>query len=62
MKRALSASVLGLVFLAGIPASVAAKQNTPAVSTSIPSTHARGIVHTTAGKVAGYNEHGSSNF
>jgi len=56
MKRALSASVLGLVFLAGIPASVAAKQNTPAVPTPILATDARGIVTTTAGQVAGYIE------
>ena len=56
MKRALSASVLGLAFLAGIPASVAAKQNTPAVPTPILATDARGIVTTTAGQVAGYIE------
>ena len=56
MKRALSASVLGLVFLAGIPASVAAKQNTPVVPTPILATDARGIVTTTAGQVAGYIE------
>lgn len=56
MKRALSASFLGLALLASVPAGALGKQNTPAVPTPIIATNAQGVVRTTSGQVAGYME------